>query len=149
MSERAPTSGWTENPGVHVFPVRVYFEDTDSSGIVYHANHLRYAERARTEMLRLSGHGQRTMFEELGLGFSVRRCEIDYLAPAHLDDALEVHSSLTQVGGASLRLMQIIRRGETDLARLVLRVACVTREGRPARLPGTLRAAFDPLAQNR
>ena len=156
MSGQGLTSGWTGGSGgaapsgadsVHVFPVRVYYEDTDASGIVYHANHLRYAERARTEMLRLLGHGQRGLFDRLGLAFSVRHCEIEYLAPARLDDTLEVHTSLLRVNGASLRLQQSIRRDDTELARLHLRIACVNRDGRPARLPDDIRSAFEPFTQ--
>ena len=141
MPSSAPTSGWTE-AGVHVFPVRVFYEDTDAAGIVYHANHLKFAERARTELLRLLGLQQGKMMAEDGIGFSVRRCEIDYLAPARLDDALEVHTRVLAVGGASLRLAQTIRRDGADLARLALRIACVDRAGRPRRLPERLRAAF-------
>lgn len=148
MPERVPTSGWTESGGnVHVFPIRVFYEDTDAIGLVYYANHLKFAERARTEMLRLAGAGQRELMEKDGIGFIVRRCEVDYMAPARLDDALEVHSSLLRLGGASLRIVQTIRRGGTDLSRLILRIACVSREGRPVRLPDALRAAFEPFLQ--
>lgn len=148
MPERVPTSGWTESGGnVHVFPIRVFYEDTDAIGLVYYANHLKFAERARTEMLRLAGAGQRELMEKDGIGFIVRRCEVDYMTPARLDDALEVHSSLLRLGGASLRIVQTIRRGGTDLSRLILRIACVSREGRPVRLPDALRAAFEPFLQ--
>jgi len=143
-----PTSGWTDaGRNEHVYPVRVFYEDTDAAGIVYYVNHLKFAERARTEMLRLLGAEQRQMLEDDGLGFTVRRCEVEYLAPARLDDALEVVTTLLSVGGASLRISQTIRRDETDLARLVLRIACTDRRGRPARLPETLRGMFEPLLQ--
>ncbi len=128
--------------GVHVFPVRVYYEDTDVGGIVYYANYLKFAERARTELLRLVGFGQEEMFATYGVGFAVRNCEIDYRMPARLDDLLEVHSRMVELRGASLRTEQIIRRGGGDLVRLRLRVACMDREGRPARIPEPVMAAL-------
>lgn len=128
--------------GVHVFPVRVYYEDTDVGGIVYYANYLKFAERARTELLRLVGFGQEEMFATYGAGFAVRNCEIDYRMPARLDDLLEVHSRMVELRGASLRTEQIIRRGGDDLVQLRLRVACMDREGRPARIPEPVMAAL-------
>ncbi len=148
MAERTPGSGWTESDRrVHVYPLRVFFEDTDAMGIVYHANYLKFAERARTEMLRLLGTGQRALMEDNGVGFSVRRCDVEFIAPARLDDVLEVHTSLLKLGGASLRIVQTIRRGEDDLTRLTLKIACVSDKGRAARLPDELREAFGPLLQ--
>jgi acyl-CoA thioester hydrolase len=126
----------------HVFPVRVYWEDTDASGIVYHASYLRFAERARTEMLREAGVEQWRMRETDGVSFAVARLEIDYRAPARLDDCLEVRSRIGEIGGASLTMEQDILRGAAGLAQLRLRLACVGRDGRPARLPVGLRAAF-------
>ena len=146
MAERTPGSGWTDlDRRVHVYPLRVFYEDTDAMGIVYHANYLKFAKRARTEMLRLLDTGQRELMENDGVGFSVRRCEVEYIAPALLDDVLEVHSSLLALGGASLRIVQTIRRGDIDLTRLTLKIACVSDKGRAARLPDKLRDAFEPL----
>jgi acyl-CoA thioester hydrolase len=139
-------SGVLEN-GVHVFPVRVYYEDTDAGGVVYHANYLRFAERARTEMMRLLGMEHSALLAREGLLFTVRRCEADYRAPARLDDRLEVRSRIVEAGGASLDVEQVVARAGTDLVRLLLRLACVTREGRPARLPNALRTALKRLKQ--
>lgn len=128
--------------GKHVFPVRVYYEDTDAGGIVYYANYLRFAERARTELMRLAGAGHRQLMDSENVMLAVRRCEVDYLSPAALDDALEVHTQIIEIRGASLRADQSVRRRGTELARLRLRLACVTRDGRPARLPRSLRRAL-------
>ena len=126
----------------HVFPVRVYYEDTDAGGVVYHANYLRFAERARTEMLRQAGIVQTALMASDGLGFIVRRCTVDFLKPARLDDALEVHTSVLSASGARLEAEQVVKRAGEDLARLTLEIACVDREGRPQRLPNSIGAAF-------
>jgi acyl-CoA thioester hydrolase len=129
-------------PGVHRFVLRVYYEDTDTAGIVYYANYLKFAERARTEMLRLLGFTQEAMRRATGHIFAVRRCSADYLAPARLDDELVVESRLTALGGASLEIDQRITCGGQDLVRLALRLACLDANGRPSRLPPPLRAAL-------
>jgi acyl-CoA thioester hydrolase len=145
----APTStlgsGWT-NPtdGVHQFPIRVYYEDTDALGIVYYVNYLKFAERARTEMLRLHGHDQYDLLAEQGIGFTVRRCEVDYHAPARLDDVLEVQSSLEALRGASLNLNQSVMRDGVLLAQLKLKIACVDAAGKAVRVPDEIRALFEP-----
>jgi acyl-CoA thioester hydrolase len=145
-----PDSGQWGGAG-HGFRVRVYYEDTDAGGIVYHANYLNFAERARTEMLRLCGGEQDEMRREDGLGFTVRRCEIDYRAPARLDDLLEVRTVLREVRGARVDAVQSIHRvgvGGTDpdwIVRLDLTLACVKNNGRPTRLPEHVRAAFSAL----
>jgi acyl-CoA thioester hydrolase len=128
----------------HIFPVRVYYEDTDAAGVVYHAGYLRFAERARTEMLRLAGINLARMQDDHGLVFAVRDCAVDYLAPARLDDLVEVCSRLVKLAGASLKAEQIIVRDGSELARLGVRVACVDSGGRPARIPAGLREALEP-----
>jgi acyl-CoA thioester hydrolase len=139
---------------VHVFPIRVYYEDTDAAGIVYYANYLRFAERARSEMLRSIGIEIGQLASERGLAFAVSRCAIDYLAPARLDDALEVHSRLIEMGHASLKAEQVVKRARPngpaqDLARLQLRLAVLDRAGRPARLPEDIRTPLLNLSQSR
>ena len=131
--------------GVHVFPLRVYYEDTDAGGVVYYANYLKYAERARTELLRDLGVEQSELMAGAGLAFAVRSVAVDYLSPARLDDRLEVHSRLEDVRGASLRAEQSIRRGAVELVRLEVRVACMNRSGRAARLPAGLRAKLEEM----
>jgi acyl-CoA thioester hydrolase len=143
--ESGPGSGWTDpETGVHQFPIRVYYEDTDALGIVYYVNYLKFAERARTEMLRLHGHDQYDLLAEQGIGFTVRRCEVDYHAPARLDDVLEVRSSLDTLRGASLNLNQSVMRDGVLLAQLKLKIACVDAVGKAVRVPDQIRALFEP-----
>ena len=122
--------------------LRVYYEDTDAAGIVYHANYLKFAERGRTEMLRSLGFGHRRLRDETGVGFAVRRCTVEFLVPARLEDALTVDTTLEAVGGATLSMRQRIRRGDELLADLDILVACIGRDGRPRRVPSALRAAI-------
>ncbi len=131
--------------GAFWYPVRVYYEDTDAAGMVYHANYLKFAERARTEMLRRLGIGQDRLREETGVVFVVRRCTIDYALPARLDDDLVIATRLIGLGGASLELDQEVQRDGIVLVRLTLQIACIGRSGRPLRLPPAIRAAFASL----
>jgi acyl-CoA thioester hydrolase len=124
----------------HSLPLCVYYEDTDAGGIVYHANYLKFAERGRSEMLRSLGFPHRKLGAEHGVGFAVRHCAVDYLSPARLEDALTVDTMLGEVGAATLRLRQQIRRDGQLLADLDILVACIGRDGRPRRLPTELRA---------
>ena len=128
--------------GRHVLPLRVYYEDTDSGGMVYYANYLKFAERARTEMLRLAGFDHGAIADRFGLAFVVRDCTVSYKSPARLDDLLEVRSCFLEVGGASLTAEQLICRETTELARLDVRLACMTGGGRPSRIPELLREAL-------
>ncbi len=150
-----PTMGRLDGRSHH-FPVRVYYEDTDAGGIVYHANYLRFCERARTEMMRLLGASHSRMVAETGVSFAVRRCEIDFMRPARLDDALEIVTTITDIGGASLDAEQRVFRtddgtaesaagGPAELVRVRLKLACMTRDGRPVRLPAPVRKALDTL----
>jgi acyl-CoA thioester hydrolase len=141
MSALAPSSGVIRGD-VHVYALRVFYEDTDAAGIVYYANYLRYVERARTELLRLLGLEHGALLESHGIFFAVRRCLVDYLRPARLDDALEVHSRLIEVRRASLEAEQIVKRRGAELVRIELLLACIDRAGKPARLPAAIR---DPL----
>jgi acyl-CoA thioester hydrolase len=126
----------------HSLPLRVYYEDTDAAGMVYHANYLKFAERGRSEMLRSLGFGHRKLGQETGIGFAVRRCSVDYHAPARLEDALTVDTTLAGVGAATLSVHQQIRRDGQVLVDLDILVACIGRDGRPRRLPSALRAVL-------
>ncbi|MEX2650192.1 MAG: YbgC/FadM family acyl-CoA thioesterase [Alphaproteobacteria bacterium] len=128
---------------VHRFPVRVYYEDTDAAGLVYYANYLKFAERARTEMLRLLGFRHGSLGADAA--FAVRRCVVDYRRPARLDDELAVTTRLVALGGASARLEQIVRRGADELVRLDVDLALIAPSGRPMRMPTGLRSALGPL----
>lgn len=146
MSAREAKAG--ERPVVgHRFPVRVYFEDTDAAGVVYYANYLKFAERARTEMMRDAGASHAAMMAQYGLTLVVSRCEADYMGAARLDDILEVESSVTGFGGATVEAEQIVRRDGRDLVRIRVRLACINRAGRAARLPAEMRALLKTSLQ--
>ena len=125
--------------GTHVLPVRVYYEDTDFSGVVYHASYLRFLERGRTDFLRAGGVDQSTLHAGEGLIFAVRRITIDYLLPARMDDVLLVETRTAEVRGASLVIAQRIARGAETIVTADVRVAALV-GGRPARIPDELRA---------
>lgn len=129
----------------HHFRVRVYYEDTDAGGVVYHANYLQFAERARTEMLRGHGLAQSQLSKELGIFFVLRRCIVDFRAPARLDDHLLVTSRVTDLRGASLDLEQIVTRDGLELVRLEVKLACMSAEGRAVRLPLSVRTILAEL----
>ncbi len=130
-------------------PLRVYYEDTDAGGIVYHSIYLNFAERARTEMLRFAGVNQTDIRNDYDLIFAVRSCAIEYLRPATLDDGIEVRSCVERMGGASVDILQDVWRGELCLAKLKIRIACLRGDGpdgkamRPGRIPPTVRAALE------
>jgi acyl-CoA thioester hydrolase len=123
----------------------VYYEDTDAAGIVYHAAYLEFAERARTEMLRCLGLDHASLRDRFGLVFAVRRCAIDYRAPARLDDLLELETRLLRLGGASLDLAQRVLCQGRFLAGLDLRLALLDGDLRVARVPRQLVVAFERL----
>lgn len=135
----------------HIFSLRVYYEDTDAAGIVYYANYLKFAERARTEMLRLLGAEHGTLMDHDGVGFAVRACAAEYLLPARLDDALKVRTRVLHAGGASFELAQsVVRPGAGGAAPAMLvdmrvRLACIDTRQRAARLPRAVRAALGGL----
>ena len=143
-----PDSGSRAGP-VHCFRVRIYYEDTDAAGIVYHVNYLKFAERARTEFLRLRGIRQDAMRRKEGVVFAVRRCIIDFQAPARLDDVLEVRTQLHELKGARVTAEQSIHKVMNNgvdpdwCVRLELELACIGRHGRPVRLPQIVRDTFN------
>lgn len=123
----------------HRLPIRVYYEDTDFSGVVYHASYLRFMERGRTEQIRSLGVAQRELFDgEVPLAFVVRRMTIDWLRPALMDDQLIIETTPVEARGASLDLKQRVLRGEEMLVTADVMVACVG-GGRARRIPDTLR----------
>lgn len=126
----------------HVLPVRVYYEDTDFSGAVYHAGYLRFCERGRSDFLRLIGIGHRQLqagaFGGRSLGFVARRLVADYLKPAAIDDLLEVRTRFLRVAGARFVLAQEVVRDGQAIFRQEITVALVDDAGRPARIPPDL-----------
>jgi acyl-CoA thioester hydrolase len=129
--------------GRHHMQIRVYYEDTDFSGIVYHANYLRFMERGRTNHLRLMGAEQHSLFAEAeqetpGFAFVVRSMHLDFLKPARMDDLLDIVTWPVAVKGASITLAQEVRRGDDLLVKAEVRVACIS-EGRAQPIPRALR----------
>jgi acyl-CoA thioester hydrolase len=131
---------------IHVLPLRVYYEDTDLSGVVYHANYLRYMERARTEFFRLAGISRMAELEaDEAAAWTIREARVSYHRPAHLDDALTVRTRLTAITGARIGAVQKIYADETLLVNGEIEACIVTLAGRPRRLPDTLRALLTPF----
>jgi acyl-CoA thioester hydrolase len=138
--------------GAHHYPLRVYYEDTDAAGVVYHASYLRFAERARTEALRDLGVPHSEMASQHGLMFMVRRIKVDYLEPALLDDSLCVITKPLSIRAASVELNQRVARigkPERTLVELEVWLACLRiSDQRPARLPARWRDALQGMVEN-
>lgn len=126
-------------PSPHRFRLRVYYEDTDAGGIVYYANYLRFAERARSELMRELGIESGVLMRDGNVALAVRRCAVDYARPAVLDDELVVETELRKVGGASLEAVQTVCRNGGKLVRIDLRLGCMSLDGRATRLPSPVR----------
>ena len=128
----------------HVYTLRVYYEDTDAGGVVYYANYLRFAERARTEAMRDLGVPHHELVAEHRLMFVVRRVKLDYLLPARLDESVSVLTQTRRVGGAAVALIQRFATPEgRSLAVLDIELACIRLDdGRPTRIPARWREAF-------
>jgi acyl-CoA thioester hydrolase len=124
---------------VHRFPVRIYYEDTDFSGNVYHAAYLKFFERGRTEFLRDLGIHHVELIEE-GIAFAVRRMEIDFVGAARIDDLLMVETKVVETSGVRLVLEQTLLRDQTTLTTAKVLVVAIKTQGGPARLPAALRA---------
>lgn len=133
------------NDAPHRLAVRIYYEDTDFSGVVYHASYLRFLERGRTEMLRDAGVEQAGLADEEGRpsAFAVRHMTLDFVRPARMDDLVEVETEVEQCGGASLKIGQVIKRGEATLLTAQVKVAFVC-GGRARRIPPGLAARLLP-----
>lgn len=131
----------TSERDVFRHPIRVYYEDTDFSGAVYHAQYLKFFERGRTEFLRALGVHHSELARE-GLNFAVTHMEIDFKAAARIDDELTVETRRGPMSGARLTLGQTIRRGETVIARAEVTIAIVDGRGKPARIPAHVKAAL-------
>ena len=134
---------------VFSWPTRVYWEDTDAGGVVYHAQYLAFMERARTEWMRAQGHGQERLREEHDLVFAVRAMRIDFRLPARLDDALQVTVALRECRRASLVLVQAVRRGGTVLLDAEVRVAALSAgKFKPCPIPQPLFDALNALVES-
>ena len=132
MTERWPDLAGRREGAVHVLPVRVYYEDTDAGGVVYHANYLKFCERARSDCLRVLGIHQNSLED---MFFVVRRMTCDFLKPARLDDLLEVETRFIEMAGARLELDQRVMLNGNTLFKALVTVALIDGRGRPKRLP--------------
>jgi acyl-CoA thioester hydrolase len=121
-------------------PIRVYFQDTDAGGVVYHANYLNFMERARTEWLRTHGYSNAGLMKEFGVVFVVRSFKLDYLKPALLDDMLNVTAQIKDVGRSRISLLQTVQRGAEILTEAEVHLVCVSLESfKPVSVPEVLR----------
>ena len=145
MEESAPEPAAGRLDGkTHIFPVRVYYEDTDLSGLVYHASYLRFMERGRSEFLRASGMGHRDLLEcEEPLVWAVRRITVSFLRPARIDESLTITTSVAALGGARMRLKQAIWRELDMLLEAEVEACVITLDGRPRRVPDPIRKTLE------
>ena len=145
MEELLPASGRFDGKA-HLLPVRVYYEDTDFTGVVYHANYLRYFERGRSDFLRLAGVSHQALLETPDpAAFTVTRIEVEFRRPARIDDALLVRTTYDRVKGPRLFISQRIVRGEELIATAQVEAACIDLSGRARRPSPGLVAALKPL----
>lgn len=131
--------------GVYNFPVRVYYEDTDTAGIVYYANYLKFAERARTEALRACGFDQSQLMRDQAFGFVVRKCTAEFLKPAKLDDCLTIETRLTDISRVSMTMHQTVLRDGEKLVTLDVKLAVVGHSMKPVKLPESVSKAMHKL----
>jgi acyl-CoA thioester hydrolase len=141
-----PTSGEIVD-GKHRIVMRVYYEDTDAGGIVYHGNYFRFAERARTEMLRVMGYNQSDLWKEPGIGFVMRRAEVEYFKAIRLDDVIVVETHLQALGRTSMTMHQNLRCGSDLMASIVVVLVGVDRNFRPIRMPEDIARAFRQIQE--
>lgn len=132
----------------HLYAVRVYYEDTDLSGITYHANYLRWFERARSDLLRMLDIDQRAAIEAGEGAYAVSEINLKYLRPAKLDDDVVIETTCTELGAASCRMHQRAMRGDELLSEATLRVGFITPDGRPRRQPAEWRKAFTDFMED-
>ena len=140
---KAPATGWFEGQSFF-FPIRVYYEDTDFSGVVYHASYLRFMERGRSEFLRAAGVPHQALLEAEEPAFwVVRRMKIDFLRPARVEESLAIRTKVIELGGARMRLDQAVLRGTEVLASAEVEVCVVGPDGKLRRVPQTMRRTLE------
>jgi acyl-CoA thioester hydrolase len=147
MTEILPHSGIMKN-NEHIFPVRVYYEDTDVGGVVYYANYLKYLERARSEMLGMLAIDQAEMLhynKADDVSFVVRRCEVDFKLSARLDDCLNVRTQIINLGGASIIMQQDIFKNGICIIEAIIKIAVIDKSGKPKKLPKLIAEKFEKL----
>lgn len=127
----------------HTIDIRVYYEDTDAGGVVYHANYLKFAERGRTEFLRETGFENHQLAKEQGIIFVVAHLEIDYIKTAHLDDSLQMETSITELKNSSFVMHQCVRKNGELITEMRVVLVCVDTENyTPVRLPQNIKESF-------
>jgi acyl-CoA thioester hydrolase len=141
--DTAPTAGWMEGRE-HVLPVRIYYEDTDFTGVVYHGNYLRYFERGRSDFLRVTGVAHSALLDQ-SVAFTVVKINLEFRRPARIDDALLVRTTIDGVKGPRLNFSQKIFRGEDLVCTAQVEAACIHMNGRPTKPTPSLIAALAPL----
>jgi len=133
---------------IHTMPLKIYYEDTDAGGIVYHANYLNFAERARTELLNDLGYSNNTLKDDPGILFVVRKATLDYHKPGYLEDELEVHTTIPEMRNSSMMLKQVVYRPKDDtlLCEIEIVLVCVGTKGpkamKPYKIPESVRSQF-------
>ncbi|WP_298334684.1 YbgC/FadM family acyl-CoA thioesterase [uncultured Erythrobacter sp.] len=143
QTSRTPnTPGGVIDGSRHLYAVRVYYEDTDLSGITYHANYLRWFERARSDLLRLLEIDQRSAIESGEGAYAVTEILVKYISPAKLDDDVVIETTAIQVGAASVRMEQVAKRGDDVLSTAAVRAGFLTPDGRPRRQPAQWVTSF-------
>jgi acyl-CoA thioester hydrolase len=145
MSSHGPDhAGWFDG-NAHILPIRVYYEDTDASGIVYHANYLRYCERGRSDFLRLAGIRHLIMMQgDEPFAWTLRRIALDYHRPARIDDLLHVHTRYVEMSGARMTGRQRVMRGKDLLVEAEVEACIITLTGKPRRIPQEFRDKLTP-----
>lgn len=138
--------GWFEGR-VHKYPIHIFYEDTDFSGVVYHANYLRFFERARSSFLNLLGVTHANLWDEHQMAFTIRKFVVEYKSPARVDDHLIVHTTYDQIKGARLLVSQSCFRGDTLVVKAQSEAACITADGRPRRASDFLKQKLEPFLE--
>lgn len=146
MSEKEPGGFGRFEGKVHILPVRIYYEDTDLSGVVYHANYLRYMERGRSEYFRCAGIKRLAMLDDAEpTAWTLRKATLEYFRPARVDDLIEVHTVSVGLGGARMEAEQTIYCGGVLLTRGRVEACIITLSGKPRRIPEDVRQKLAPL----
>lgn len=138
LPETGPESGYVDG-NTHILPIRIYYEDTDFSGVVYHGSYLKFLERGRTESMRVTGTShQDLLLLDQPLAFAVRKLDMDFLAPARIDQVVEVKTKFVMAKGARMRLLQEVLCEQRVLLRASVEIACIDLNGRAKRIPKSI-----------
>lgn len=136
--------GWFEGR-VHFYPINVFYEDTDFSGLVYHANYLKYFERGRSSFLKLIGVSHSDLWKDRQIAFTIRKFEIEYKSPAKIDDQLLIKTTYNKMTGARLFITQECLKSDTVISQAECEAACISAHGRPSRLPSDIKNIIAPF----